>query len=260
MRSRSSPSVTIRRVCPEEMHSRSAVSTSLATSTVDDRGDRRHDLAGLLLVQVEDASQHPGLAGVEVPAGVGLGDQALELVRGAAAGLLAHVDPQHPQQARGDRGDRVDHRPEQDREPLQRARDAARDALRAVDRVELGDHLAEDQLHRGHDHVGEHHRDRDDDVVRERAAEGSFQRARERRRAERADRDRGHRDADLHGRDVLVDVLELAQRQRGAAGAFLGMQLQARAPRAHERVLRDHEERVDGDQQGRQDQLQPGHA
>ena len=149
MRSRSSPSVTISRVCPEEMHSFSAVSTSLETSTVTTAGIGRHHLAGLLLVQVEDAPQHPGLARVELPAGVGLGDQALELVGRAAAGLLAHVDPEHPQQARGDRGDRDDHRPEQDAEALQRAGDAARDALRAVDRVELGDHLAEDQLHRG---------------------------------------------------------------------------------------------------------------
>ena len=31
----------------------------------DDRRDRRHHLARLLLVQVEDAAEHPRLAGVE---------------------------------------------------------------------------------------------------------------------------------------------------------------------------------------------------
>jgi len=46
----------------------------------DDRRDWGHHLAGLLLVQVEDARQHPRLARVDLPAGVGLGDQALELV------------------------------------------------------------------------------------------------------------------------------------------------------------------------------------
>ena len=33
-------------------------------------GDRRHHLACLLLVQVEDAGEHPGLAGVDVAAGI----------------------------------------------------------------------------------------------------------------------------------------------------------------------------------------------
>ena len=33
-----------------------------------DRGDRRHDLARLLLVQVEDAGEHPRLARVELAA------------------------------------------------------------------------------------------------------------------------------------------------------------------------------------------------
>ena len=72
----------------------------------DDGGDRGHHLAGLLLVEVKDAGEHPGLPGVEVPAGVRLGDQALELVGGAAAGFAAHVDAEEPEHARGDRGER----------------------------------------------------------------------------------------------------------------------------------------------------------
>ena len=71
----------------------------------------------------------------------------------------------------------------------------------------------------------------------------------DRRLAERADADRGHRDPDLAGGDVVADLVELVQRQRRAAGALLGQRLEPLTPRADERVLRDHEERVDEDQQ-----------
>ncbi len=42
--------------------------------------------------------------------------------------------------------------------------------------------------------------------------------------------------------------------------AFVAHHFQARAARAHERVLGDHEERVDRDQHGREDELQAVHA
>ncbi len=228
-----------------------------------DRDDRRaggHHLAGLLLVQMEHAPQHPRLARVELPAGVGLGDQALELVGGARAGLLAHVDPEHPQNPGRDGCDPEDDRVKQDPEPLQRAGDPASEALRAVDRVELGHHLPRDQLHGGDHHERQHHRDRHRHPVRQAPAEGALERARERRRPQGANPDRGHRDPDLDGGYVVVDALQLSERQRGPPQAFVAHHLQARPARAHECVLGDHEERVDGDQQGREDQLQPGHA
>ena len=52
-----------------------------------DRRRGRHDLARLLLVQVEDAGEHPRLAGVELAAGERLLDQHLELL-----GRLALVE------------------------------------------------------------------------------------------------------------------------------------------------------------------------
>ena len=55
-------------------------------------------------------------------------------------------------------------------------------------------------------------------------------------------------------------LAELLERERRAARAFVAHQLQARAARAHERVLGDHEERVDRDQHGREDELQAVHA
>ena len=152
------------------------------------------------------AGQHPRLARVDVPAGVGLGDQALELVRRAAAPLEAHVDSEQAQDAVGDRRQHDDQRMEQHAEGLQRTGDAPRDRLGAIDRVELGDHLAGDQLRGGDDQEGDDHRDRDRHAVAERAAERALEEVGERGLAERADADRGHRDPDLDGRDVLVDV------------------------------------------------------
>ena len=81
----------------------------------DDRRDRRHHLARLLLVQVEDAREHPRLARVDLPARLGLGDQALELIGGAAAALDAHVDAEQPQHPVGDGGQRDDERAEERR-------------------------------------------------------------------------------------------------------------------------------------------------
>ena len=79
-----SSSVTSSRVWPEEMQRRSAVSTSSDDVDGDDRRDRRHDLARLLLVQVEDALEHPRLAGVERAAGLRLGDEEAQLLRALA--------------------------------------------------------------------------------------------------------------------------------------------------------------------------------
>ena len=59
----------------------------------DDRRDRRHHLARLLLVQVEDAGEHPRLARVELAAELRLGDQQLEVLgRAALVQLGGRVD------------------------------------------------------------------------------------------------------------------------------------------------------------------------
>ena len=52
----------------------------------DDRGNRRHHLSRLLLVQVEDARQHVRLTGVDLTARLRESDDPFELVRCAALG------------------------------------------------------------------------------------------------------------------------------------------------------------------------------
>src|SRR2546427_450353 len=80
-----------------------------------------------LLVQVEDAAEQAGLAGVDVPAGVGLGDQALELIGRAAAAFEAHLDAEQAQDAVGERRQGDDEGAKGEREGVQRLRDAPRD-------------------------------------------------------------------------------------------------------------------------------------
>ena len=71
---------------------------------------------------------------------------------------------------------------------LQRAGDAASDRLGAVDRVELGHHLAGDELGAGDDQEGDNRGDRDGGAVREGGSERAFEDVSERGLAERADR------------------------------------------------------------------------
>src|ERR1700733_2822218 len=226
----------------------------------DDRRRRRHHLAGLLLVEVKDAREHAGLALVDLAALVRLCDQALELVRGAAAAVLAHVHAQEPQDAICNGRQSDDERMEKRAERLQRPGDSPGDGLGSIDGIELGHHLPRDQLRGGDDREGDDHSHRDRHAMANRVAEGALEDRRERGLAESSNANRGHRHADLYGGDVLVDIVQLCQRERSALRPFLAQQFQTRLARAHERVLGDHEEGVDGDQKRREDELQAVHA
>ena len=71
--------------------------------------------------------------------------------------------------------------------------------------------------------------------------------------AEEAEADRGERDPDLRGGQVLVDVVHLVERELCAARPLLRRLLHARAARAHERELGRDEEPVQQDQDKQQD-------
>ncbi len=142
-----------------------------------------------------------------------------------------------------------------DAERAQGAGDAPCDCLGTIDGVELRHHLAGHELGGGDQHEGDDRRDRHGDAMAEDFTQGRPQDGGQRRLAQRSDADRGQRHADLHGGDVLVDVGELLERERRPLGALLAHHFKLCAARAHERVLGDHEEGVDRDQQGRDDEL-----
>ena len=225
----------------------------------DHRGDRRHHLPRLLLVEVEDAGEHVGLAGVELAAGLRLGDDPLELVGRAALRLGVGIGPQHPQHPVRGGIQRDDERVEDDPEELQRPGDPPGDALGVLDHVELRDHLADRGLRGRDQQIGNDHRDHHGRAVAERVAEQRLEHVGDRRLAQGSDADRGHRDPDLAGGDVVADVLALRQCEAGPAGALLGQRLEPGTAGADERVLRDDKERVDQHQQPAEDDEQRFH-
>jgi 4a-hydroxytetrahydrobiopterin dehydratase len=77
------------------------------------------------------------------------------------------------------------------------------------DREDLRHLLAERDVQRRGDQVGDAERDRQRGAVGDRRAEGVLEQPRDRRLAQEADAERGHRDAELTSRQVLVDALDL---------------------------------------------------
>ena len=120
----------------------------------------------------------------------------------------------------GRRVQRPDQRLEGHPERLEQARGAAGRALGVGDRVDLRHLLADRDVQRGGDEVGDAERDRQG---RRRAGSvspsGVLEQAGDGRLAHEADAQRGHRDAELAGRQVLVDALELQRRRAGRPSA-----------------------------------------
>jgi hypothetical protein len=226
----------------------------------DDGRDRRHDLARLLLVEVEDAGEHPRLAGVELAAGVGLGDERAHLL-GAGPLLEARLglDAERAQHGVGRLVEEVDERPHEPVEDVQRPRDALGDGLGVDDRVDLRHLLADRDVPRRDEHVRDRDRDRGRDGVRE-TLEGRLDELGDGGLAEEADAQRGERDPELAGREVLAELVELAHDERRAPVALLGHVLDARAARAHEGELRGDEEAVREDQDDDRDEKRRGQA
>ena len=156
IRSVLSCSVTTRRVCPESTQRRSAASAVALMSIVTTAGYRRHHLPRLLLVQVEDAREHPRLARVELAAAAALGDQQLEVVGGRGlVELRLGVHADRPQHRVGHGVERPDERLEGHPEQLERARRAAHRGLGVGDREDLRHLLADRDVQRGGDEVGD---------------------------------------------------------------------------------------------------------
>jgi hypothetical protein len=224
-----------------------------------DRRDRRHDLARLLVVEMKDAREHPRLARVEVTAGVRVGDDRAHLL-GARALLEVGValDAQRSQQRARCLVEQVDERPHDRVEGVQRPRDPARDPLGVDDRVDLRHLFAGGDVPRRDEDVGDRDRHRRGDRMGE-ALQPWLDELGDRRLAQEADAQRGQRDAELAGRQVLAEVVELGEHEPRPAVAAVDHLLDPGAARAHERELRGDEEAVGEDQHDdRADEQQRG--
>ncbi len=225
----------------------------------DDRRDRRHHLARLLLVQVEDAAEHPGLARVEFASHRRLGDQHLEVLGGRLLLVeLFRPDTEEADHAVGQPGQRDGERSREPAEPVQGGCETTGTVLGPRDREQLRRLLADHDVQCGDQGVGDRDGDRDGDPVGE-PAEDRLDQLGDGRFPEEADPDRGHRDSELAGGEVLVDVVELPEDRRGTSGAFRGELLELGPARADQRELGGDEDAVDRDQDEQQDEKDGAH-
>ena len=227
----------------------------------DDRRCGCHDLARLLLVEVEDACEHRRLARIELATAQRLLDEHLELL-----GRLPVVEVTRRPHA-NDPQDRVrgpveerDERLEDLREEVERARDEPRRGLGLLNRPDLRDLLAERDVQGGGQQVGEGERDAERHRVRNVVAEQRLDEGRHRRLAEEADGQRGERDAELAGRQVAREVVEQDERGGRALAPLLRVLLEVRAADAHERELGRDEVPVEHHEHEDAEQEQDAHA
>ena len=97
----------------------------------DHRRDRGHHLARLLLVQVEDAAEHPASPGSSVPPGCELSMICLQVLGGVLLLEVLGVDAEEPHDRVGDALSAKVNGARRRAEPVQRPRDAARGPLGA---------------------------------------------------------------------------------------------------------------------------------
>ena len=226
----------------------------------DHRRDRRHHLARLLLVQVEDAGEVPGLARVEATALGAARDQQPQLLRRGLLGDRVRVDAEeHADDPVGRPVGGEDQRVQGGAEELQRPGDFQQHGLGAGDRQHLRRLLAEDHVQEGDEGEGDRDRDRNRRGVSEEVAEQRLEQLRQRRLAEEADAQRGERDPDLTGGDVLVDVVDQLEPVTGRADPFVAQLLEPGAARADDRELGRDEEAVDRNQQQKKDEQDDAH-
>ena len=193
------------------------------------RGDRRHHLTRLLLVKMEDPGEHLRLTDVKMAARLGLGDQPLELLRGAVRRLGVGIDAEASEHPLGGGVERDDERPEEDDEGLHGRGDPAGKGLGVLDRVELGNDLADGALEEDDQQIGDPHAYGHGYVASAVLPEDRLERVGDGRLAECSDADRGHRDPDLAGGDVVADLLHVAQCQARTTRAAVGELLESRA-------------------------------
>ncbi len=209
----------------------------------DDPRPRRHHVGGRPLVEREDALEQLAVGRVELVARRRVGDEAPQLLEARRAGVArGRRAAEHAHERVRGGVEHAHERPEEAVEDLQRQRADRRDARRRADREALGRLLPDRDVQPGHDQQGEHRAD-DRARVRE-AAEERLDQVCDRRLAERAERQRGDRDAQLAGREVLVEPLRLPAHDGAGPAAWqllLGAERDQGELGSHEEAVDQHE-------------------
>ena len=222
----------------------------------DDRRDRRHHFAGLLLVQVEDAAEHPGLPGIERAAAGRRLDDLAQVGAGVLLVQVPRVDAEEPNDRVRCVVEQVGERRAQGAEYVERPREQACGCLSLRDREHLRDLLADGDMERRRDRE----RDRDRDPVRAGpVAEQRLEQVGDRRLAEEADAQRGECDPELARGERLVDLVELLEDLLGTRLTLLGERLDPARATAHERELGRDEEPVEDHEQNQEEEEERRH-
>ena len=215
----------------------------------DHLGPRHHHVRGLLVGEVEHLVEHLALVLLDLAVRRRHLEQHLQL------GLRVRL----PLRQRGIDADRAlrriarslqepDQRLEDEEEGAHRNRDAERDPLGVAEREALRHELTDDDVHERDDQ--EREQDRDE------RAEVHAEQVRQHLLADRADRERCERDAELHRGDEMRRVAGDLHHRAGGAAPLVDELLQPRAAHGDERVLGRDEEAVQQDQNGDGEKLE----
>ena len=203
-----------------------------------DLGPRHHHVGRVLVAEDEDLVDHLLLFVLDLALLARAREEHAQLgLRERVALRAGRLEPEHVQHAVGRLAQHPDERREHREERAHGRRHPERRALGVPERDALRHELADHDVREREDQVGEQHgEDRRHPVV---------ERVRERLLAERADAERGERDAELHRGDELRRVGGDAQHGARPPVALVVQLDDPRAPRRDERVLRRHEEGVE---------------
>ena len=215
----------------------------------DDVRSRHHHVRDLLLGEVEHLVEHLPLVLLDLAV---LGrDLEEHLQLGLRVGLAldeARVDADRPLRHLAGALEHPDQGLEDEEEHAHGRRDPERDPLRVAERDALRNELADDDVEESDDQEGEEHREDGREPLVEEPREHGF--------AERADRERGERDAELHRGDEVRRVARDREDRAGGAAPLVRELLHPGASHGDERVLAGDEERVEEDQEDDCEQLQ----
>jgi hypothetical protein len=195
--------------------------------------------------------------------GAGLGrvpGEGDEFAGGAGGGQFrGGLDAESADEPVGDRVQTGDHRPEESREGVLRARDEPRDLHGPGHRPVLGHEFADHHLHgRGQQHADDHGDTGDGAFGDTDGGERAAQQPGERRFGEHADDERGDGDAELGAGELEGQLLERVDDRTGSSVALGGGLLGVGALHRDEAELGRHEEAVGENQQERRPEEQQG--
>ena len=188
-------------------------------------------------------------------------DQTFEFEAGENFVLRRFLDAEDSQDPTRRRIEQPVQRIEHDERDMERIGNPLRHRPRFADRQRLGHLLAKHNVQRReHQKADQERREMQRRVWHAERLEDGLQNARHRRLTDPAETERGHRDAELAARQIGFDIAHHLLQKSGAEAIFFRHGVDAEAAALHQREFRRHVERVGGQQQKGNQQIDDGVA